>query len=761
MKTTVLGERAELDESTLEGEVIKLGIHEGAREHILSTLQNLYQDPPTAILREYGSNALDAHARTKQTRPIEITIPDTPFGNHTADVTIQDFGLGMDKADLARYGSYGWSDKRDSNEERGGFGLGSKSAFSIASEWGITSVKNGVRYDVKAHRTSGLFQILSETETDEPNGVTIRVPMKAPEIERIRAKAPSAFYGFPQNSVLINGKPIAESIYSDEHLIVKNMSEISGWVKIAPKVSNRFGSAFSDPLIVIGGIIYDVPRGDGDIFNSYNFHRNANRSYLARADARLRVASMSGNQFYINLPIGSLKLTPARDAIKLTEGNKSTIAKAFDQFFDLLPTAAGSHLNRFKTATEALDFYAYNFNLLHDTSKEDGSTFRNNMASGDTPDATWHGRKVPHLIEIANTWIRVDSHVGRGIDDSVVKQNFTFINAYRNENKGYAFKGERTMILRVPKIDDALIKEVRQHVRLYGQHKLGTDFLSTYITADENLDQWVTDTLFIETLDGFRETGKIARKLKRENRQPAQRRTLAYLVLEPGKTSLTSINAEELPKAVYYLKQEDTAQTYNTYDGFWDIVKDESTERDVPEKYLRILGALSGQPLIILPKSRSENNLLKFVPDATNLTATLAVKSAEYAKSNNFDSTVLKEIYALAKENRSNHTTLLSQIATANPSVVFTDKVMAEVAKQIAGHGDAYAIIEGIMVLDHGITKYNQEHGIRASFKNTSTNDSKILPVTTLFARTAHENLSREKADMLVTGMNAILSMKK
>jgi DNA topoisomerase VI subunit B len=109
--------------------------------HIFGILRNqLYSNKPLAIIREYCTNAFDAHIDAGiPSRPIEVSFP-TAFKN---SLTIRDFGKGLSESGVYDiFVSYGESTKRGTNEQVGMLGLGSKSAFCYVNDFTITSYHN-------------------------------------------------------------------------------------------------------------------------------------------------------------------------------------------------------------------------------------------------------------------------------------------------------------------------------------------------------------------------------------------------------------------------------------------------------------------------------------------------------------------------------------------------------------------------------------------------------------------------------------------
>ena len=101
----------------------EFGISRGDESHIMTILRDtLYSDKILAVLREYSSNAWDAHrAVGKNTLPIKITLPT----EMTPTLSIRDWGPGLSANEVFNiYTQYGASTKRDSDKEVGMLGIG-------------------------------------------------------------------------------------------------------------------------------------------------------------------------------------------------------------------------------------------------------------------------------------------------------------------------------------------------------------------------------------------------------------------------------------------------------------------------------------------------------------------------------------------------------------------------------------------------------------------------------------------------------------
>jgi hypothetical protein len=143
----------------------------------------LYSDKIGAIIREYVTNAIDAHTEASIEKPIEITLP-TIFSK---DFVIRDFGKGLsDKQIVEIFASYGASTKRQSNAFTGMLGIGSKSAFSYTNSFTVISRHNGTQTTYQAfidESNIGTIASIHQQPTNE-SGLSIHVTVKPNDINQ-------------------------------------------------------------------------------------------------------------------------------------------------------------------------------------------------------------------------------------------------------------------------------------------------------------------------------------------------------------------------------------------------------------------------------------------------------------------------------------------------------------------------------------------------------------------------------------------------
>ena len=202
--------------------------------------------PP--VIGELVANGWDANA-TK----VEITIPETPIDEQTSEIVISDDGMGMSDEDVRNKYLIIGRDRRENEQSdetppphsrkiMGRKGIGKFSAFGIAKEIDVESVKDGevshfrMNYDElleKADERKIEFPPLDSTNTvSKGTKVTLRHITKFQKrrisIKRIRRGLARRFavIGARQNfEVAINGRPISPKDRDLKRLLDKDMND--------------------------------------------------------------------------------------------------------------------------------------------------------------------------------------------------------------------------------------------------------------------------------------------------------------------------------------------------------------------------------------------------------------------------------------------------------------------------------------------------------------------------------------------------------
>lgn len=161
--------------------VTEFRLTQSTQARILSTLSdNIYTRKSLAVIREYSTNAADAHVVAgKPIDRIEVTLPTMDNLNFR----IRDYGHGLSDTEFKDiFCVFGESSKRTDNRLNGVLGYGCKAGFAHADTFTITSWNNGVKtiYQcIKGDSTKlpGVIQ-LESCPSAEPSGIEVMVPVK-------------------------------------------------------------------------------------------------------------------------------------------------------------------------------------------------------------------------------------------------------------------------------------------------------------------------------------------------------------------------------------------------------------------------------------------------------------------------------------------------------------------------------------------------------------------------------------------------------
>ena len=203
-------------QATVEGNLvfkrkIAMRLDDSARALIIKSIIDMYSNPYVAAMREYTSNAYDSHVWAGQSRPVELTLPTRLDPN----LIIQDWGIGLSADELEDYSQFGTSTKRDTNDQIGGFGFGSKSGLAVCSRFTVESVKDGKRSVVVIGRDEDgpqMGMLVEDEPTDQPNSLKVTIPTTE-TYKFERAITHNFFLGWKPGTILINGKPHTLSVY--------------------------------------------------------------------------------------------------------------------------------------------------------------------------------------------------------------------------------------------------------------------------------------------------------------------------------------------------------------------------------------------------------------------------------------------------------------------------------------------------------------------------------------------------------------------
>lgn len=306
--------RAHLDirhEGTLDDDTrVRMQIDSDSTAFLMSILTDPYSDPELAVIREYSTNALDSHRASGNAAPIEIELPSTlrPL------FIVRDYGVGLSVDEITHnFSKYGWSSKRDTDNEVGMLGLGCKAGLTYASQFTLVATKNGVRATVLITREAdgaGAVQVIDTMCTSDPNGVEVQIPVKA--ASTFNMKADQFFRFWERGTVLVNGEAPTHILDCTDTLVLDPDVVIS--------------TQLACDYIVMGNVPYPVP------------NRILNNKWSVAAW----------------VPIGAVDFTPSREALHMTKRTKEVLATLNEFARDALHRVAQADIDAAPTHWEGL-----------------------------------------------------------------------------------------------------------------------------------------------------------------------------------------------------------------------------------------------------------------------------------------------------------------------------------------------------------------------------------------------------------------------
>ena len=361
MRTDVL-EVAGVSETNVEyAEVIDMKISEDAHRHIAFAFSNIYNDPETAVIREYIANAIDATRTTGGS--IEVIAP-----TDTIPVfVVRDEGTGMDMDTIRDvYSGYFSSTKNTSSDDIGGWGIGAKSGLAIADQFSVTTTKDGTRIKMTVTKTgSAMPQILVESVTEvpgKPNGTAISIPVS--DVYRFNDKLRKFLFFMGTDNIDVTNistyRSYKDTINSDpDGVFYRNIAcgliatheDIDGSGTSIHMFSGVYPRPIEDGVyVVMGGVYYLIPEAA----------LTTNLSQELRDAAKL----MSNNITVIEADIDSVDLSPNREGVQFTEKTRKFIVDVLESFYEKAIRGIIDSASSAENLHEALKIYRENASLF-------------------------------------------------------------------------------------------------------------------------------------------------------------------------------------------------------------------------------------------------------------------------------------------------------------------------------------------------------------------------------------------------------------
>lgn len=261
----------------------------------------IYTDKIAAVIREIACNAYDAHIASGQNKSFIVTLPSllNPV------FSVEDFGLGLSEEDIENlYCRIGGSNKRSSNSEVGGFGIGASSPFAYTDSFTVVSTYNGIRSTYLLFKSNGIpsYTKISSDATTEGNGVKVCVDVQNSHLNDFKMKAMRQLSFFPTGTIEVRGDFKTIPYRKVKDILHFNLIDIQS-------------AGMRQWYAKQGPVLYTLPM-DRDIVgdNFYSIFRQ--------------------KHFALEFEIGDLAVTPSRETLSLDAQTKKNILDKCNKIVD-------------------------------------------------------------------------------------------------------------------------------------------------------------------------------------------------------------------------------------------------------------------------------------------------------------------------------------------------------------------------------------------------------------------------------------------
>ena len=293
-------------------------------------ISKMYTNKPGAVIRELSANAWDAHK--------EAGMEETPFELHLPtwldkSFFLRDYGTGIPHQLFEHiYTNVGSSTKEGTNELIGGFGLGSKTPFTMTDTFMVENWYGGIKSTWICFKDKGEPQVskVAEEPSDEPSGLKVSFSFDEGDVPEFTKQVTKQLRFFPVKPKITGGEGTIDFPALPE-----------GW-ETKDYFYTKDGT-YGKTYVSMGNIAYLVTSTE---FPSE--YRNVFSSGLV-----------------LQVPIGAVDIPPSREALEMTPKTKAFITTLLDRIKREYGTDTQAALDKLKTKWDVRKFlHKVNFSLL-------------------------------------------------------------------------------------------------------------------------------------------------------------------------------------------------------------------------------------------------------------------------------------------------------------------------------------------------------------------------------------------------------------
>lgn len=344
-------------------------------------INGIYSNKMAAGIREYATNARDGHARAGNLdKPFDVSLPTR--SNPTFEV--RDYGSSLTHKDVFEvYTVLGKSTKRDTNEETGCLGLGSKSAFAYTNTFTVSCFKDGEKRDYVCYIAEDgrpKASLMSTTKTREANGVRISYAVKQDDIEAFNKEATQQLRGFKPQPNVLRHTDSYKPLNKDNLLLSGDDWEM---YKAEEEVSYYSYRTNGKPYAIQGSVAYPIEWTNQALQSAVNKLPGVKKNRVS--------ALLQKTNVLIRFELGQLRMTTSREELAYDEKTCNNIAEKCAEIIDSIQSKLDEEYAKCKSMKEA--------RILLSKNKSD-----NGMSSIDSildiRQRYWNGNEIEDVVEI-------------------------------------------------------------------------------------------------------------------------------------------------------------------------------------------------------------------------------------------------------------------------------------------------------------------------------------------------------------------------
>lgn len=375
---------------------------------------------------------------------------------------VRDYGVGISPERMRDvFLDFGSSTKNE-NYSTGGFGFGGKIGFAVSDSFSITSWYNGVKYEYLAtllNDPDGELIELSKTETKEPNGVMIEVPIAVEQIGLIQTAILRTCLFWKTKPVIHNVGDLSfdwskiDYLYKNNHSSIVTINKESGFFDIKEKILTSKDDRF---FVLIDDIVYPI------------------NSNLLTTEGGIKITTLlrKNQAVLLNANIGVLDIIANREEIAINDKNNNLINSMFHQVANEFTKFLDDHVSNAKNFNElilAYDFLNKNSWLMkiRKAEKTGEIVARNGLSFNVDSDASVirvrdHFSRVVFKKESMNNtrgYCVSKQHSFQGVITDLISENLNKIKFYTNakEYEETRIRGIATNLIRCQNVDRVVI----------------------------------------------------------------------------------------------------------------------------------------------------------------------------------------------------------------------------------------------------------------------------------------------------------------